>query len=149
MKLLAMQNRYKSITNLNRTQLLQQIGRRTCPTLLQIKVANNMPTYRKGEGQWTPEKQAGLIERAKAQGEARYRREGMAPSSISPKDLQKDAADERGWAIGMNPHIKVSNVQGPVSGAGIAKGKAGRAKMSSTMVEIQNTNMAANPDLKV
>jgi hypothetical protein len=108
-----------------------------------------MPIYRKGEGQWTPEKQSGLIERANAQGEAYHRREGMAPSSIPPAQLQKDLFDERGFSIGANPHIKASNVKGPVSGAGIARGKAARSKFSPNMIAIQNKNMAANPDMKV
>lgn len=108
-----------------------------------------MAIYRKGEGQWTPEKQAGLIERATAQGEGYHRREGMAPSSIPTAQLQKDLFDERGAAIGINPHIKAANVQGPVSGAGIAKGKAARAKFSPNMVAMQDKNMSSNTDLQV
>ena len=76
-----------------------------------------MPIYRKGEGQWTPEKQAGLTARAEGEAEGYYRREALPSSSIPPKQLQKDMEHERGWAIGMNPHIKASNVTGPVSGA--------------------------------
>ena len=108
-----------------------------------------MPIYRKNEGQWTPEKQAGLIERANAQGEAYHRREGMAPSSIPPAQLQKDLFDERGFSIGANPHIKASNVKGPVSGAGIARGKAARAKFPANMIAIQDKNMASNPNMEV
>jgi hypothetical protein len=102
-----------------------------------------MPIYRKGEGQWTPEKQAGLIARAEAETTANYQREGMASSSIPPLQLRKDLADERGWAIGINPHIKVSNTSGPVSGAGIARGKAARARLSPETLEIQARNAAA------
>ncbi len=108
-----------------------------------------MPIYRKGEGQWTPEKQAGLTARAEGEAEGYYRREALPSSSIPPKQLQKDMEHERGWAIGMNPHIKASNVTGPVSGAGLAKGKAGRATSSPAVVELQNKNMAANPDMKI
>jgi hypothetical protein len=108
-----------------------------------------MAIYRKNEGQWTPEKQTGLIKRAEAEGEAKYRREGMAPSSIPSAQLQKDLFDERGAAIGINPHIKAANVQGPVSGAGIAKGKAARAKFSPNMVAMQDKNMSSSPDLQV
>jgi hypothetical protein len=108
-----------------------------------------MPIYRKGEGQWTSEKQAGLIADANAEREGYHRREGLPPSSISPNQLKKDTAHERGFAVGANPHIKASNVTGPVSGAGLAKGKAARAAFSPTMVDIQNENMAANPDMKV
>jgi len=108
-----------------------------------------MAIYRKGEGQWTPEKQAGLIEHAKQQGEAKYRREGMKNYDTPPREYQKDLQESRGWAIGVNPHIKASNVTGPVSGAGIAKGKAARAEWDPVMVERQNENMAANPDMKV
>jgi hypothetical protein len=106
-----------------------------------------MAIYRKGEGQWTPEKQAGLIESAKAEGENRYRREGMAPSSTPIRELQKDLQNERGWAIGINPNIKASNVIGPVSGAGIAKGRAARAEFTPAMIEMQNEN--TDPNLKV
>jgi hypothetical protein len=108
-----------------------------------------MPIYRKGEGQWTPEKQTGLMARAEGEAEGYHRREGMSSSSIPPQQLQKDMAHERGWAIGANPHIKTSNVVGPVSGAGLAKGKASRAEFSPSMIALQNKNMAANPDMKV
>jgi len=102
-----------------------------------------MPIYRKGEGQWTPEKQTGLMARAEGEAEGYHRREGMSSSSIPPQQLQKDMAHERGWAIGANPHIKTSNVIGPVSGAGLAKGKFTYANSSSNVKEHQAKNMAA------
>jgi hypothetical protein len=108
-----------------------------------------MAIYRKGEGQWTPEKQAGLIEHAKQQGEDKYRREGMKNYDTPHREYKKDLEEFRGWAIGANQHIKASNVTGPVSGSGIAKGKATRASLSPTLIERQNENAAANPDLKV
>ena len=102
-----------------------------------------MPIYRKGEGQWTPEKQAGLMSRAEGEAEGYHRREGMSSSSIPPQQLQKDMAHERGWAIGANPHIKTANVVGPVSGAGLAKGKLNYANSDSNMREHQAKNVAA------
>jgi hypothetical protein len=101
-----------------------------------------MPIYRKGEGQWTPEKQAGLIARAEAEAESYSRRESLPPSSIPPAQLQRDNAHERGWAIGINPHIKVANTRGPVSGAGLAKGKASYKEMSPGLRAIQARNAA-------
>jgi len=102
-----------------------------------------MPIYRKGEGQWTPEKQAGLVARAEGEAEGYYRREGMSSSSIPPQQLRRDMEHERGWAIGANPHIKASNVIGPVSGAGLAKGKLNYATSSPNMREHQANNAAA------
>lgn len=108
-----------------------------------------MAIYRKGEGQWTPEKQAGLLHNAKLEGEARHRSEGIRSSDKSPQQLHKELVHERGWAIGANPHIKASNVVGPVSGAGLAKGKATRANFSPAMIERQNENAKSSSEMKV
>ena len=108
-----------------------------------------MAIYRKGEGQWTPEKQAGLIQSAKVEGEAKYRREALPSSSIAPAKFKKDMEHERGWAIGVNPHIKAANVKGPVSGAGLAKGKSARAEFSPAMIERQNENADLSSEMKI